>query len=327
MLTNFPNGISSFGVPVLGSGGGVPVTFGRYIFVDYDRGSDGNNGLSKEAAVKTASQANSLIRTNRNDVVLLDAQSAHVITAMVTVSKSRCHWFGMSGVPRSNGARTRLTMGVTTDALDLGVMANTGIGNSFRNMKFDSSNTKDESLYSFLDGGEYTYMENCEIYKSTDLDESGAAELVANGDSSQYINCFIGSTANALSGAIIRPCVLFTRGIIGQGVARDVSFVNCIFARWCTDTANRFVYGGEATSVERICRFINCEFWNPEGTATPAQNVAFAATLTKSMVLLKNCTALGGATAMSTTTGVFVDGPNETSGAGDTEIGIALQAA
>lgn len=323
-LTNYNHGVSSFGVPQLG--GGVPVTFGRYIFVDYDNGSDGNNGLSMEEPVKTVSQANSLIRTNKHDVVLLSANSGHAVTAMITVSKNRCHWVGLDGVgARPYGSRTRITMGVTTTtaATDLGVMLNTGVGNSFRNLKFDSSNTKDESLYSFLDGGEYTYMENCEIYKSTDLDQTGAAELVANGDSSIYVNCYIGSTANAISGAIIRPCVTFSRELAATGkVARDVSFIGCIFARKCGNSANRFVYGAEANAIERMCRFVNCEFWNPAGTATPAQNVAFGSTLTDGKVLLKNCSAIGGATAMSTTTGVFVDGAVP---AADTT-GIALQA-
>lgn len=43
MLTNFPNGITSFGVPVLGTIGGLPFT-GNYYFVDPVNGADGNEG-------------------------------------------------------------------------------------------------------------------------------------------------------------------------------------------------------------------------------------------------------------------------------------------
>ena len=38
LLTNFPNGISSFGIPVFGSG--LPPFTGQYIFCDYGRGND-----------------------------------------------------------------------------------------------------------------------------------------------------------------------------------------------------------------------------------------------------------------------------------------------
>jgi uncharacterized membrane protein YesL len=53
----------------------------------------------------------------------------------------------------------------------------------------------------------------------------------------------------------------------------------------------------------------NCLFANAKNaTAVPAQNVAFGASLTVGEVLLWDCAALNAATAMSTTTGVFVLG-------------------
>ncbi len=46
-LTNFPFGITSFGVPVLGGGEGRGlVAFRKVYFVDGDNGNDGNLGLS-----------------------------------------------------------------------------------------------------------------------------------------------------------------------------------------------------------------------------------------------------------------------------------------
>ena len=49
-LTNFPNGISSFGVPVLGGILGIPFT-GTYWFVDPVNGLDGNAGTSPQTAL------------------------------------------------------------------------------------------------------------------------------------------------------------------------------------------------------------------------------------------------------------------------------------
>ena len=264
---------------------------------------------------------------NNNDVIVLDGNSTHVLTAMLTVSKSRVHVVGLDyllGIKRRYGQSTKVSLTATTGATNIGTVKNTGVRNSFRGIKFMNSSTVTEGIYCFVDGGEYTFMEFCEIYKDTDLDQTGASELVANGDSSHYKDCYIGSTVNAISGAIIRPCVTFSRELAGSGlVARDVTFENCIFARKCGNTANRFVYGAEANAVERLCVFNNCIFWNAKlASAVPAQNVSFGSSLTDGEVLLNNCVSMNSATAMSTTTGVFVNGPVP---AGDT-VGIAIQA-
>jgi hypothetical protein len=322
-LTNFPNGISSQGVPV--SGNGIPATKGNVFFVDYGSGSDGNSGKSINKAFKTLSYAVSRCVTNNFDVICLVGSATHTLTEMLTISINRLTIVGLDGsMGRSYGQNAKVSLGVTTAATDIGTVKNTGVRNVFNNIKFINENTVAEGIYCFVDGGEYTQLVNFELYKSTDLDVTGAAELVANGDSSQYINGYIGSTVNAISGAIIRPCVTFSLGLAGAGkVARDVSFKNVTFARKCGNTANRFVYGAEATSIERLALFENCIFWNAAlASAIPAQNVAFGSSLTDGSVLLRNCSSMKATTAMSTTTGVFVDGPVP---AADT-VGIALQA-
>ena len=265
--------------------------------------------------------------SGRNDLVIIDSNTTHTLTAMLTVSKNRVNFAGLDfllGVKRRYGQGTKVSLGVTTVATDIATIKNTGVRNSFRGIKFLNSNTVAQGIYCFVDGGEYTFMENCELYKATDLDQTGSAELVANGDSSHYKDCYIGSTVDAISGAIIRPCVTFSRDLAGAGkVARDVTFEGCIFARKAGNTANRFVYGAEANAVERLGLFKECIFWNTAlAGAKPAQNVAFGATQTDGSVLLLNCSSIGADTAMSTTTGVFVDGPVPTAGT----TGISVQA-
>ena len=76
-------------------------------------------------------------------------------------------------------------MGVTTAATDIAVMQNTGVGCTFGGLKFDSANTVAESLYAVAEGGEYSIYSGCEFYKSTDLNETAAAEILNNGDSAQ----------------------------------------------------------------------------------------------------------------------------------------------
>ena len=73
-LTNFPNGISSFGVPVIG-GASMPFT-GKHFFVDYVNGSDGNNGLSVRKAFKTIQKAHDSATAGKNDVIYLIGNGA-----------------------------------------------------------------------------------------------------------------------------------------------------------------------------------------------------------------------------------------------------------
>lgn len=331
---------SGYGSAILHAIHSAVPTFGNvFVVFDPDDTDEANywnihdvfrtDSLGKIRFYTSLSDANDATESNNNDVVVLDANSTHTLTAMLTVSNSRVHFFGLEhllGIRRWHGQRTKVSLGVTTATTDIGTIQVTGVGCSFHGIKFLNSNTVDEGIYCFVDAGEYTYVENCEIYKSTDLDVTGAAELVANGDSSTYKNCYIGSTVNAISGAILRPCVLMTGGIVSGKKARDVIFENCIFARKAGNTGNRFVYGANATDVERLCIFDRCLFWNAKlAAATPAQNVAFGATQTQGEVLLRDCGAQNAGTAMSTTTGVFVLG--YTPDASGQAAGISIQAA
>jgi len=317
--------INSGGAPVAPS----PAIFqaGTTFFVDSDNGSDNADGLTPSTAKLTVAAGYDLMTSNANDVLYLSANAEHALTEMLDISKNRCHFVGTDFAGRSYGSRSRISSALSSGATNIATMQNTGIGNTFTGIKFDNGNTVAEGLYCVVEAGEYAMYNNCEIYKSTDLDVTGAAELVNNGDSAVFRNCTIGSNANAISGAIIRPNVLCTNGIVAGKVSRDVTFERCNFWRRSSNATNRFIYGANAADIQRMLLFNDCVFWNAKlSGGTPAQNVAFGASLSVGYVLLNNCISVGAATAMSTTTGVFVNGPNQTSAAGGAEIGIALQA-
>lgn len=304
--TNFPNGISSMGVPVFGNG--VPATHGKVYFVNYGSGSDGNNGLSTGKPFKTVSKAYSMVTSNNDDVIVLIGSSSHVLTEMLTVAKNRVHFVGMDGAARLFGQNAKISMGVTTAATDIGAILNTGIRNTFTNIKFTSANTVTESLYTFLEGGEYTVFSGCEFYKSTDLDQTTASEFVQNGDSTQFFNCTFGSMADAQTGTTIRPSVRLTAGLAGAGkVSRDVYFRQCSFWKSAGHVNGRHVYGANATDVERIMVFDNCIFANSKiAAAVPAQCIETAA-LTVGQILVKDCASINN-TKLSTSTGVLISG-------------------
>jgi len=117
------------------------------------------------------------VTSNRHDIIFLSANAAHAQTSMLTIAKSRVHFVGMSMRAGSlgMGARTRITMGSTAVATDVGVLLNTGVGNTYDSIKFDNGNDKAESLYGQLESGEYTIYRNCEFYNSDNLDVAGGS--------------------------------------------------------------------------------------------------------------------------------------------------------
>lgn len=92
MPSNYPNGLASFGIPIIG-GGGIPAATGTYFFVD-PAGNNGNDGLSIDRPVATITRALALCTDGAGDVILV-APGAYNET--VTVSKSNVTIIGLGG--------------------------------------------------------------------------------------------------------------------------------------------------------------------------------------------------------------------------------------
>ena len=70
MFTNFPNGVTSLGIPLVGSGRiSIPNKNGKVIFVDKTNGSDGNLGDSPNFPVATITQALTLSTSGAGDTI------------------------------------------------------------------------------------------------------------------------------------------------------------------------------------------------------------------------------------------------------------------
>jgi len=164
---------------------GIPLLYGnignvgpsKVFFVNPTTGSDGNPGLKMEKPFASISAAYAATTSSNHDLIVLSANAAHAATDELAVTKNRVHFLGLDAVGRYYGQRTRWTMGLTTGTA-IAIVKNTGVGNTFQHIKFDSSDTLSTSVYAFAEGGEYTVLENCEIYKSTDLDQTTMAELL-----------------------------------------------------------------------------------------------------------------------------------------------------
>jgi len=297
-------------------------------YVDYRNGNDSNGGQSWRDAFKTLTAAYNAATSNNNDVILIDGDSGVAETAMITWSKNRIHVIGCNGMLPifGRGAGARITMGVTTDTDDVALLQVTGVRNTFTGLKFDSGNSLAQSLYCVMDGGEYTRWNNCEFYKSDKLTTDGVAEVVCNGDTSEYVHCCFGDTVNSRGSASAqRPNVLFSRETITGKVARDCVFYNCLFNHKAAHADANFMYGSGATDIERSLTIVNPIFTNAILAAgTIADAITFGGAQTQGNILLMNPVAVGAITAFAEASqNVFVQGPVPTAAT----TGIAVEVA
>ena len=320
-MTTFADGLYQYGGQPVGTG--LPPTPGNIYFVDYTNGVDAGSGKNPTQPWKTVEYAYDRVTSGNDDVIALMGSATHVLSAMLTVSKSRVHFIGIDGTNgRLYGQNAKVSLTATSGATNVFTMKNTGVRNSFTNIKWINSSTVTEGIYCVGEGGEYAIYTACEFYKSTDLNETTAAELVLNGDSAQFINCTFGSLADLLVGNIIRPCVDLTKGIVGTGlVTRDCTMIDCSFWRQLAGTAGVFIRAAASADVERLLRLVRPSFVAANLGSTPAVCISLGATLLDGWIAVEYPSAFN-VTKVATATGVLVSGPAVSSGTG-----IAVNAA
>ena len=217
----------------------------------YDDGS--------EAFCSTVADAYSKVVSGRNDVIALHSNASHALTEMLTVAKNRVHFVGLDGGGRQTGHGARLVMGITTAATDIAAVKVTGVRCSFTNIKIESSNTKDESLYALIEAGEYTRYANCSFLKLTDLDQATAADIVAEGDSTTWRNCEFGAATVKTTAA--RPTMLIDK-IVGSTGMLDNNFFDCNFVSYTSAAARFFIKVAASGDGQRYAMFRGCSFFN-----------------------------------------------------------------
>jgi len=95
-LTNFPNGVSSFGMPVLGSGG-IPATTGNVFFVDSGaaRAADGNAATDPLSPAATIDGAIGKCTANNGDQIIVLPGHTENITGTIAMDVAGVSVFGL----------------------------------------------------------------------------------------------------------------------------------------------------------------------------------------------------------------------------------------
>lgn len=117
--TNFPNGIASFGMPVLGSGFGIPPTTGSVFFVHSGTGANGNPGDDPSAPLATIDYAIGKCTANKADLIIVMPGHAETLSGAGAIAADVA---GISIIGLGNGTN-RPVLTLHTAATTIAVSA------------------------------------------------------------------------------------------------------------------------------------------------------------------------------------------------------------
>ena len=194
-LTKYPSGISSFGVPVLSGGVGIPATTGKYVFVSSGTGSNGNSGLDSLHPVATIDYAVGLCSANKGDIILVmpghnetivaatslvvDVEGIQIIGLGIGHSRPVLDFDNTAGSIEMDAANCRLSnivLRASESAVVVGINVDAD-GITLDNLETTWEDTGDDFLTMIdIDAVDRTTVENCKLY--TQPATAGAAEAI-----------------------------------------------------------------------------------------------------------------------------------------------------
>ena len=307
-LTNFPNGITSFGVPVLGNIGGIPFS-GNYYFVDPVNGADGNEGSADYPLATLYAAINRAVSGN-NDVIVLMSNGAASGTARLSLAlaqtinssatsgtlnwnKNATHLIGMTA-PTRIGQRARIAppTGVYTAAtFGADTFINvTGAGCFFANIDiFVGFSTGSASMIGVIEAGGRNAYQNVNIQGLGDAASAGgsaARTLKITSQENTFTDCVLGLDTVARSAA--NATVEFA-----SGTARN-SFIGCTFPFQTSAATPLGIIASGASSIDRFQLFQQCTFINNvQSTSTTMNGLATLPASAGGLLLIKDSTMVG----------------------------------
>jgi len=109
-ITNFPNGVTSFGIPILGSAR-FSNPWSTHYFVDGDDGSDGHNGKSPQTAFATIQKA--VTASTGGDVIYIKPKTYTMATGFARYEEDVVIPSGASGTGTTATQANKSLIGIT----------------------------------------------------------------------------------------------------------------------------------------------------------------------------------------------------------------------
>ena len=244
ILTAHPNGLSSFGIPVLG--GGIPTTLGSVFFVNSVTGSNSFAGDSRENPFATIDYAVGKCTASKGDIILVMPEHSENISAATSLvvdvagvsiiglgrgrNRPQLHFTNTAGTIEMDAANTRLSNMVLLASVSAVVVGiNVDADNvQLDNLEFGYVDTGDDFVTMLdIDAFDYASVENCRFLTEA---VAGAAEAIRL-DDCHFVrildNWFSGNWSDSV--------------IVGEGAAGTDLFL-----------ANNFMYNGDTGDANGI---------------------------------------------------------------------------
>lgn len=286
--TNFPHGVFSRGVPLVGGPAGLPFE-GNHYFVAPDVGKDGNDGLSPATSLATLTAALAKCTDGNNDVIYLLGDGTTGATARLDSNLAwnldATHLIGVTAPTRvAQRARIAPTSGVDFTNL----VTVTGDGCMFLNFSTYHGYETSEAQICWTDQGERNYYGNVQFGGFGGIlgaDHTGSRALVVGAAGTgrgehTFENCVIGLDTR-------------TRGVANAalefvGGSPRNTFRNCTFPSHLDASTALAVMIGTG-GIDRWVLFDNCSFLNFGSVMTQVFSAGASA---GGNVLLQNCGAV-----------------------------------
>lgn len=317
-LTNFPNGITSFGAPV----GGL-FTTGTPYFVKPSSGSDGNTGKSPDKAFKTLAKALASATADKNDVVYFIAED-NTASGTTDYQSTELDWnkdgVHLIGINSGNGIQNRSRIAQLSTATDVDGLFTVSASNCLiANISVFQGVDDATSVGAVKVTGERNKFYNCTFsgigHATQDVANNYSLSVNA-GEENVFERCYIGLDT------VARGTAANSEIRLESGATRNL-FKDCIIATYAEADTHQFLLV-PVNGLDRWTIFENCSFINmPTGTASgTTMTEAFDITGGGSpdgLILLKNCSLVGASDweANVESGKVYIDGAaptNNTSG-------------
>jgi len=286
MFTNFPNGLTSFGFPVIP---GMLPPGGDVYFLDPANGSDSNTGNSPSQAFATLPAAYAALTANQNDIVFYIADSSSIsLSAQLEWAKSYTHFIGLCA-PTMVGQRARIFQ--AAGDLNLSPLFKVSAsGCIFANLYIFQGTDDAQSLIDVQVTGQRNYFHNCHFagggHATNAIDGCASLNLAGTAMENLFVNCTIGlDTINAATGVA-------SLLIDGTGCGRNI-FRNCHFSMNSGSNGARFVELSGNSALDRYTIFDNCLFLNTNTSLLSAFVIAAGFDPANKRFILKDCVGLG----------------------------------
>lgn len=222
--TRFPHGISSFGMPVFGSGD--VLTTGNIWFVDSDTtyGSDSNSGETPTDAFLTIDYAIGKCTANNGDIIIVKEGHAETVTTAITADIAGVTILGLG----HGDKRPTITVNAAIPGLNV-----TAVDCKFHNLQFvagSSITAATRILRVAANGAKFT---GCQFSMPYDMYHM---IVVFKGDEVEFVNCVFKNSVT--TNASVHPQTGLL--VIGAAAKTDVLIKNCRFEDVLAKKAERW---------------------------------------------------------------------------------------